>query len=317
MSDQECFEFDDFRLDPAHLLLFKGSEQIDLTPKVIETLVALVKNNRRILNKDELMQIVWPDTIVDESNIFQNLYLLRKTLGTKGDGEPFIETLRRRGYRFSAEVTITNSREFAMPWSETNSVTASSPADLHSSETQRLRTDRQFSNGGLVLCITILLCVLVTGVASVFYRPWSSISLDANSPRQLPASIAVLPFRTSNTDSERLSQGICDALITRLGNEHRITVRPTSAVRQYNKPDQDTVEIGRMQGVESVLDGSIQRDEGRVRVTVQLIDTLSGVTIWSAQFDASNANALDVQDSISEWVITEMHRDLASNEPAS
>lgn len=314
MNGQECFEFENFRLDPSHLLLFRGSEQIDLAPRVIETLVALVNNNGRILNKDELMQLVWPDTVVDESNIFQNLYLLRKTLGIKRDGDPFIETLRRRGYRFSADVTF---RELPAHSLLKESVLPSPLAPTHSSKTPMLRADRQFSNGGLVLCIALLLCVLVTVIASLFYRPWSGFSLDANSPRQFPASIAVIPFRMINIDLQRLSQGICDALITRLGNEHKVIVRPTRAVRQYIDPDQDTVEIGRMQGVEAVLDGSIQQDAGRIRVTVQLIDTLSGVTIWSAQFDASNANALDVQDSISERVITEMYRDLASDEPES
>nr|MBA2621333.1 PD40 domain-containing protein [Acidobacteriota bacterium] len=73
-------------------------------PKVIETLLALVERSGEVLSKDELMEIVWADSTVEESNLSQNLYLLRKTLGKKSGGEPLIETLRRRGYRFNGDV---------------------------------------------------------------------------------------------------------------------------------------------------------------------------------------------------------------------
>jgi Tol biopolymer transport system component/DNA-binding winged helix-turn-helix (wHTH) protein len=109
LSGNKVYEFEDLRLDADHLLLFRGQEQLGLTPKVVETLLALIERHGEILNKDELMAIVWPDSIVEESNLSQNLYLLRKTLGHTSDGKPFIETLRRRGYRFSAEVRVTQN----------------------------------------------------------------------------------------------------------------------------------------------------------------------------------------------------------------
>lgn len=309
-SIHDCFEFEDFRLDPRHMLLFRGHEQIDLAPKVIETLVALVQNNGIILNKDELMQLVWPETIVDESNIFQNLYLLRKTLGNKTDGTPFIETLRRRGYRFSADVGIWRPLDAAAHLETL--LPSSTFSDENSLDKRIVRTDRQFSNGGLIIWAAVLLCFMVTGVASVFYRPWGGISVEANTPRQLPASIAVLPFRIMGSGTEGLSQGLCDALITKLGSGNKVIVRPTSAVRQFTNPDRNVVEIGRMQGVEAVLDGSIQQEIGRIRVTVQLIDTLSGVTIWSSQFDETSASVLDIQDKVSQRVIGEMTDRLAT-----
>src|SRR4051812_5692783 len=106
LSGNKVYEFEDVRLDAGHLLLFRGQQQLSLTPKVVETLLALIERHGEILTKDELMALVWPDSIVEESNLSQNLYLLRKTLGNKSDGKPFIETLRRRGYRFSAEIRV-------------------------------------------------------------------------------------------------------------------------------------------------------------------------------------------------------------------
>lgn len=112
--DKSCrndfYEFENFRLDAAHLLLCRNGQEIPLAPKVVETLLALVKRHGEILSKDELMQIVWADSIVEESNLSQNLYQLRKILNENATGKPMIETLRRRGYRFNGEIRTINGK---------------------------------------------------------------------------------------------------------------------------------------------------------------------------------------------------------------
>jgi len=101
---QKVYQFEQFRLDTAHLMLYRNGEPVSLPPKAIETLQALVERNGQIVHKEELMRIIWNDSIVEESNLALYLHLLRKTLGERADKKPFIETLRRRGYRFSAPV---------------------------------------------------------------------------------------------------------------------------------------------------------------------------------------------------------------------
>lgn len=103
------YEFEDYRLDAAQKLLFRGEEQISLAPKTIETLLALVERQGKVVSKDELMRRIWADTAVEESNLSQNLYLLRKTLGATRDGNPFIETLKRRGYRFNGAARVSEN----------------------------------------------------------------------------------------------------------------------------------------------------------------------------------------------------------------
>jgi TolB-like protein/Flp pilus assembly protein TadD len=100
----EIFEFEDFRLDSSRLMLYKNDTPIALAPKVVETLVALIEKPGRIVSKDEMMRRVWADSFVEESNLTQNIYLLRKTLGKRPDGKDLIETFRRRGYRFNGEI---------------------------------------------------------------------------------------------------------------------------------------------------------------------------------------------------------------------
>ncbi|HKP69765.1 MAG TPA: winged helix-turn-helix domain-containing protein [Pyrinomonadaceae bacterium] len=102
-SKSGVFTFDGFRLDVGNLMLSRGGEEFVLAPKVVKTLAVLVEEAGNIVTKEELINRVWDDSIVEESNLSQNLYLLRKTLGKKADGSPYIETLRRRGYRFTSE----------------------------------------------------------------------------------------------------------------------------------------------------------------------------------------------------------------------
>lgn len=107
-AESRIYEFEEFRLDAVHSMLYRGGQELRLPPKAVETLAVLVARQREILSKDELMSLVWPNSIVEESNLSQYLHLLRKTLGVKRNGQPFIETLRRRGYRFVAEVSSGN-----------------------------------------------------------------------------------------------------------------------------------------------------------------------------------------------------------------
>src|SRR5882762_6248672 len=105
-AEPKVYEFDDFRIDVAHLMLYHRGAEIPLVPKAVETLLALIERRGKIVSKEELLEAVWPDTVVEESNLFLYLSLLRKTLGTHKDGGPYVETLRRRGYRFNGDVHL-------------------------------------------------------------------------------------------------------------------------------------------------------------------------------------------------------------------
>src|SRR5882672_1703394 len=97
---QRLFEFDRFLLDAQQRLLFRDGQPVDLTPKVFDILLELVQSGGRVVEKKELMDKVWPDTYVEESNLTQHISTLRKKLGRPSDGECYIMTVSGRGYRF-------------------------------------------------------------------------------------------------------------------------------------------------------------------------------------------------------------------------
>src|ERR1700730_13669143 len=103
------YEFGPFRVDVANLLLFRDGQPTSLAPKAVETLIALVQHGGQLVKRDDLIRIVWSDRVVEESNLSQNIYLLRKTLGEGSNGQSYIETVPRRGYRFAGEVRECNA----------------------------------------------------------------------------------------------------------------------------------------------------------------------------------------------------------------
>src|SRR5688572_18473697 len=104
----DTFTFGPFLVDAKERVLLRGSNPVPLTPKVFATLLALVENAGHIVEKEELMKVLWPDSYVEEGNLAQNIFKLRQVLGKNRLGKPYIETVPRRGYRFLASVKQSN-----------------------------------------------------------------------------------------------------------------------------------------------------------------------------------------------------------------
>src|SRR6266700_2196657 len=100
VPEAAIYEFDDFCVDAVERVLLRNGASVPLTPRVFDTLLCFVQRHGRVLKKDELMETIWPDTVVEENNLHQNVSTLRRALGTN----PYIVTVPGHGYRFAADV---------------------------------------------------------------------------------------------------------------------------------------------------------------------------------------------------------------------
>lgn len=98
------YAFDGFRLDPDQRLLSRDGVEVPLAPRAVEILLVLVEHRGRVVGKEQLLDAVWKQVVVEESNLYGYLHTLRNTLGNDAAGRPYLETLRRRGYRFNGVV---------------------------------------------------------------------------------------------------------------------------------------------------------------------------------------------------------------------
>jgi DNA-binding winged helix-turn-helix (wHTH) protein len=108
------YEFGPFHMDPDKQILRRGDDIVPVTPKAFETLLVLVRRSRDVVSKEELLKQVWPNSFVEESNLSQNIFLLRKALGDTAEDRQYIVTLPGRGYRFAATVRIVTEQGEAL-----------------------------------------------------------------------------------------------------------------------------------------------------------------------------------------------------------
>jgi DNA-binding winged helix-turn-helix (wHTH) protein/TolB-like protein/Flp pilus assembly protein TadD len=298
------YDFGPFRLDPEKRLLLKGGEPVPLTPKVFDTLLVLVEGSGRVLEKDLLMERLWPDSFVEEGSLAVNISTLRKALGENRGEHLYILTVPGKGYRFVAnvrEIWVENAdliveehtrARFVLEQDE-KETTADTDAIVStvSARPNRLRERSVLiSVGSLLLVVAVAVAYLLV----LRSRP-TQAGIHIN-------SVAILPFRmlSSDANTERMGFAMSETLITRLSNIRRVRVRPTSAVQNYNDINRDCVKIGRELQVDAVVDGSIQKDGDKLRITVRVVSASDGSPVWAKKFDEDFANFFAAQDEVSE-----------------
>ena len=319
MSKQpsRIYEFGPFHLNATEGLLRRHDMEVPLTPKVIDTLVVLVENSGHVLGKDELMRELWPDSFVEESSLTQNISLLRKALNENGNGQQYIETIPKRGYRFVArvraivpaetELVIQERTSTQIVIEEEQSDSGAHPAIIETAG--RYNPSNAFRRNLKYGLASVMLLVLAAPVVYHFSGKSRASGALLNAK-----SIAVLPFKTVGTGSETdvLGLGMADAIILRLSRNAQRTVLPTSSVFKYTGNDADALSAGRALGVDAVLSGTLQRDGDRVRVTAQLITLDDGKTVWSGKFEQDYGNVFTLQDSIADKLSVELEPEISA-----
>ena len=286
-ENEKSHKFNGFRIDGARRLLVDSEENpVSLTPKVFDLLLYLVENRGRLLSKDELMSAIWPDTVVEESNLTQNISILRRALGdVKGDNS-FIATVPGRGYKFVADVTTDERAK---------------------SEAEPEQTKLVGGSGRRMAYVSAILAAAAV-VVGIFYL-FASKRTTAEAPKVL----AILPFKplVSDSSDEALEMGMTDTLIARMSSNPGLILRPLSSVRQFSRADVDPQTAGHKLGADTVLEGSVQRWGDKIRVNVRLISVDSGEPLWSATFDDKYTDIFTVEDAISSKVADALRLRLA------
>jgi DNA-binding winged helix-turn-helix (wHTH) protein/TolB-like protein len=290
------YEFGPFVLDTAQHLLSREGNPVQLTPKTYDALVTLVENSGRMLTKDDLMKTLWPSSFVEESNLTQQISMLRRALGESAGEDRYIVTIPGRGYRFAAEVRVLpGATDPAVQDQEAPKIAIKEdgadapPAPVAKGHTQILK---------MVLAI-LALGLLVAGFE--FYRRHSTTARPSG-----PRSLAILPFqslRREDTQNDFLGFSLADAVITKLEYVSSLTVRPSSSIERYRNQVIDPRKVANELHVDALLTGNFLRDGDDLRVTSQLIDVKADNVLWSGTFDLKYDKLLTLQDRVAREII--------------
>lgn len=319
------YEFGPFRFDPQRHRLYRNGQPVHVPPKAMEALLVFVQNPGTMLERELLMQAVWSDTFVEDANLTVAVSQLRKALGQL-DGIEYIETLPRIGYRFLADVRVVREAQLRIE-KHTLSQTVieeeviDDEAPVITNRATVLSGGRKLTAQSIssrVVPSIALGAIALVGIGVAIYSVLSKSARPADTRSAIAAirSVAVLPPRSlaQNEEDLSLSLGLTDALITRLGNVQRFSVRPTSSVFPYAETNYDAIQVGRSLAVDAVLDGTLQRDKNGVRVTWRFIETSTGAQLWSGHFTGHAGDIFHLQDAVSEQVGEALVPDLFKND---
>jgi TolB-like protein/DNA-binding winged helix-turn-helix (wHTH) protein/Tfp pilus assembly protein PilF len=316
------YEFGDFRLDARKRLLWRADAQVPLTPRVFETLLYLVEHHDAVLDKERLMEAVWPDSIVEENNLTQNISTLRRVFGETPGSHHYIVTVPGRGYRFVADVKMRETD--AGPQSRRMPGAAIAPAENKTEQVASVAQPnhrRSFKPNLLAIAAVLLLSVATL----LFWRG------RMQNPRGAPAqilsaktvvpekSIAVLPFVNLSDDKENafFTEGVQDDILTALAKFADLKVISRTSVASYVAgPHRNLREIGRELGVANVLEGSVRRAGGKVRVTAQLIEMRTNTHLWAETYDRELSDVFAIQSEIAQRIAAALEARLAPEEKA-
>lgn len=330
------YEFGAFQLDTAERLLRQlDGTLVPLTPRVFKTLLYMVEHHNAVLDKERIMEAVWPDSIVEENNLAQAISKLRHVFGETPASESYIVTVPGRGYRFAAEVKerpadavstvpkvrqadeVVPRRAFAADHARTRTQSYESTPAGPGRERDQGPAERRW------LFAAAILAVVMVSLAALFFvryrgpnSPVTAGTATSVAARIPEKSIAVLPFEPLGQDMNDglLGLGMADAVIGKMSNVKELVVLPTSAVSKYQGPANDPLAAGRALGVDAILSGTVQRSGDRVRATVQLVRVATGRTVWSAKFDQTFTSIFDIQDAISDRVVQSLALNLTAAE---
>jgi len=316
------YEFGDFRLDARKRLLWRNDTTVRLAPRVFETLLFLVEHHDTVLDKERLMEAVWPDSIVEENNLTQNISALRRVFGETPGSHHYIVTVPGRGYRFVADVKMREAN--AAPPPRRMPEPAIAPAENGAEPAASVAGPNPRHNFRSILLAAAVLLML--SVAALFFwrgRMQNPPEATARIPSPkilLPEkSIAVLPFANLSDEKENafFTEGVQDDILTALAKCADLKVISRTSVTNYVAgPHRNLREIGQELGVGNILEGSVRRADGKVRVTAQLIETHTNTHLWAESYDRELADVFAIQSDIAQRIATALQAKLAPEEKA-
>jgi TolB-like protein/DNA-binding winged helix-turn-helix (wHTH) protein/tetratricopeptide (TPR) repeat protein len=292
MSAQRLVKFGRFEFDFASGELRRNGGKVALQSQPAQVLAHLLSRPGELVTREDLRRGIWAEDTFVEFDTALNVAInkVRQALGDSAAAPRFIETLPKRGYRFLADVRPTESSEAVPP-------TASTPP-VQPVLWRRWRV--------AAVCLVLMLVALWNGLR---YAP-------ASVPHR---AVAVLPFRplVTETRDEALEIGLTEAVIVRLGRLKALRVPSINAVQRYAHLERDARQVGRDLGVEAVLEGSLLRLNGNVRLSARLIDVATGTTMWGQQWDFPWTDIFSVQDAMATEVARALALSLGAENNAS
>ncbi len=307
----DIYRFDPYTLDPEKRELMGPRGLVSIERRVFDLLLFLIRNRERAVTKEEIQEGVWPNTVVTETALTRAVMKARRAVGDSAVSQDLIRTLHGQGYRFVADVTIDQASTPVTPPTEAAAEPAPQAPDPEpepppptlATSTGRLPSTLIPIVAGVVIALLIAAHTINMLEEDVEREPPSPV------PVQQPATMAVMPFENLSPDPEHsyFAEGIHGEILNQISRGTDIKVLARASVRRYADTDVPPQQVASELGVEHILTGSIRYADDRVRVTTQLIDGVSGVNLWSENYDREFKDIFTIQSDVAAKIAAALH----------
>jgi DNA-binding winged helix-turn-helix (wHTH) protein/TolB-like protein/Tfp pilus assembly protein PilF len=289
-TENDRRRFENFELDPGRRQLSRNGQPLPLNAKAFDLLVFLTDNPGRTVSKEEILDSIWKDQFVEESNLAVQVSAIRKALGDSASEPRFLATIPGTGYQFIAEIS--------------KSSLAASEKDLADADAPPVSIpDRR-----KISLPAMLVLLFVAIVAAVF--AWSYLGGRDAEIR----SIAVLPFEQKGADPEFLGDGLAESVIFSLSRLPDLKVLASGSSFRYRTEKPDAVSIGRDLGVQAILSGRVVQSGDTVSVTAQLVSTADNSVLWGDQLSRKLSDIDQLQNDIAQAITGKLRKKLTGAE---
>lgn len=302
LEGRRLTRFGGFELDLRSGELSKEGVLVRLQDKPLRVLEILLERRGEVVTRDELRQVLWPvDTFVDfDGGLNTAVNKLRAALGDSAESARFVETVGRRGYRLTAPVEAVEVTPDVPALAPVSVAATPAPSDLP--QGRRLRP---------IVTLTGIALVAALGAAL-----WWKLS-PAPGPVGI-RSLAVLPLKSlsSHSEDDYFADGMTEALITQLAGVRSLRVISRQSVMRYRDSAKSLPEIARELGVDAVVEGSVARSAGRVRVSAQLIHAPVDEHLWANSYERDLVDVLALQAEVAAAIAGEVRATLTAPDRA-
>lgn len=296
------YRFGQFELDPGHRLLTRDGEPVALNPKSFEVLAVLVANHGVVLTKDELLERVWPNQIVEENNLSVHVSALRKLLSADGGAGKLIATIPGRGYSFVAPVECIDG-DLIIEQRTIERIIVEHEGDTRPHELAARRPPKWWAYAAVLL---------VAVIAGVFVYRYAAVP---DSPKV--TSVAVLPFanETADPNNDYLSDGIAEGVTFSLSQMPGIRVMSRVSTYRYRGSRSNADAIGGELNVQTILMGRVTRQGDNINVSAELVSARDNSVIWGEQFSRQMSDIEKFQSDIAGSISSRLRFKLTGSKP--
>ena len=291
--------------------LRKGGVRIRVQQQPLKLLEILLERPGQVVTRDELRNRLWPNESFGDFDQAVNIAIakLRGALGDSADNPRFIETLPKRGYRFIADVSITESEPPPVPPESGRSEASGEQFREVSSPPTSERFQWRKARTAIVLVLILVLSVLVVWLYHSRNRPSASATVR---------SIAVLPLENLSGDAAQdyFADGMTDQLITDLAQIGALRVISRTSAMAYKGARQPLPEIAKQLNVDAVVEGTVLRSGEQVRITAQLIQASSDTHLWADTYEGNLRDTLVLQEKVAQAIADRIRIELTPGEQA-